>query len=561
MDFLKKVTKQITEFFGSLSAGRKIALGVVGVLITFGLGAMFWWAGRAVYQPLMTNLNPEDSAAIIRVLRDKKIPFRVDAGGRDIEIPPESVHDLRLELATQGLPQHGTIGYEIFDKQSLGTTSFVQRVNQKRALEGELTRTISVIRGVKRARVHLAVPPKTTFVEDQRKTTASVVLDLEPSIVLNEKQIFGISNLVASAVEGMDIEDVVILDSNGKKLSKNRRDPMVTMTADQVDFQRKVEEDFEKRVESILIPIVGDGKVVARVSADLDFNQVSETQTTYDADGSAVHSTQRDDQSMEGSRPGPYGQAGATSNQPGPASEGQGTQIKSETKKIRETVNYDVPQTVRKTRKEVGKVKKLSVAVVLDGKPTKVTENGKTLAKTEPWTAERLKEFEQLIASTVGLDKTRGDSLEIKNMEFTRETFDEAARVMQEAERRNYFQNMIAYVVVGIIVILFFMFVIRPYIKWVTENTIDAVDTFLPQTIEELERMQKNSSLPGLEEAIPTLPDKVDPEKVEGEMLKEKVTTLIDSNPHKAALILKDWLRDDKRSGGSKAPDTGKRSA
>jgi flagellar M-ring protein FliF len=357
----------------------------------------------------------------------------------------------------------------------------------------------------------------------------------------------------------MDIEDVVIVDSNGKKLTKNRRDPLVTLTADQMDFRQKLEEDMEHRIEGILGPIVGDGRVVARVTAELDFNQVNETQTTYDADGAAIHSTQKDDQSMEGSRPGPYGPAGAQSNQPEAQGANSGN-IRTDTKKVRETVNYDVPSTVRKIRKEVGTVKKLSVAVVVDGKITKTNENGKVLSKSEAWTPERLKEFEALVASTVGFDKSRGDSLEIKHMDFSHENFEEAQRVMQEAERRSYLQNMIAYAVIGMVVVLFFLFVVRPYIKWVTENTIDSVDTFLPQTIEELERLQKNQTLPGLEEAVPQLPDKVDPEKVEGEMLREKVTTLIEANPHKAALVLRDWLKEGR--GSAKTVDTGgKRSA
>lgn len=560
MEFLKRVSQQITEFVKSLSVPKRIALAVTGIAVTVGMGVMFWWAGRTSYRPLMSNLNTADSAAIIRVLQDKKIPFRVDGSGRSIEIPPESVHDLRLELATMGLPQQSVVGYELFDKQALGTTSFVQKLNQKRALEGELTRTIGALKGVKQARVHLAIPPKSAFVEDQKKPTASVVLDLEPGTQLNDKQTFGIGTLIASAVEGLDIEDVVIVDSHGKKLTKNRRDPLVTMTADQMDFRQKLEEEMEKRVEGILAPIVGDGRVVARVTTELDFNQVQETQTTYDADGAAIHSTQKDDQSMEGSRPGPYGAAGAQSNQPEAQGANQGN-IRTDTKKIRETINYDVPNTVRKVRKEVGTIKKLSVAVVVDGKLVKTQENGKVLSKSEPWPAERLKEFEQLVSSTVGFDKGRGDVLEIKNMEFTRENFEEAQRVMQEAERRSYLQNMIAYAVIGMVVVLFFLFVVRPYIKWVTENTIESVDTFLPQTIEELERLQKNQTLPGLEEAVPQLPDKVDPEKVEGEMLREKVTTLIEANPHKAALVLRDWLREGRGAAKSAPESGGKRTA
>ncbi len=243
-EYFKKVLSQIMDFLKSLSPARKAVVGVTAIGILIAMSALFYWAGDTTFTPLMTNLNPEDSANIIRVLRDKHIPFKVDPSGKNIAIPPESVYQLRLELATMGLPQASVVGYEVFDHESLGTSSFVQSINQKRALEGELMRTINTIRGVHRSRVHLAIPPKTAFIEDQKKTTASVVIDLEPGTVLSDKQVYGIGNLVAKAVEGMDVADVVIVDSNGKVLSKNPSDPIAAATATQLDFQEKVEKGY-----------------------------------------------------------------------------------------------------------------------------------------------------------------------------------------------------------------------------------------------------------------------------------------------------------------------------
>lgn len=215
-DYFKKVFSQISDFFNTLSPARKVGVAGTMVLMTFGIGALFYWAGNKTYKPLMTNLNPEDATNIMRILRDKKIPFNVDPTGRNIEIPPEQIHNLRLELATIGLPQSSNVGYELFDKQQLGTTNFVQKVNAKRALEGELMRTVNSIKGIKRSRVHLVTPDKSAFIEDQKKPSASVVLDIEPGAQLSEKQIYGIGNLVARAVEGLEYSDVVIVDSNGK---------------------------------------------------------------------------------------------------------------------------------------------------------------------------------------------------------------------------------------------------------------------------------------------------------------------------------------------------------
>jgi flagellar M-ring protein FliF len=291
--------------------------------------------------------------------------------------------------------------------------------------------------------------------------------------------------------------------------------------------------------------VVGEGRVVARISADLDFSQINETQTLYDAEGSAVRSQEKNNQSMEGSRPGPRGPAGATSNTPGNGPDvQQASDIKNNTSRVNEVVNYAVPQTVRTTTRSPGQLKRLSVAVVLDGKQVKVAgkDGEPATSKTESWSADKLKEFEAIVAGAVALDRKRGDTLEIRNMEFTHEDLDAASAQLDAAERRKYIQKFASYGVMALLAILFFVFVVRPYIKWVTENTIDSVDTFLPQTIEELEKLQKGNALAGLEDVVPQMPDRMDPEKVEGEMIREKINTLVDGNPHKAALIVKDWL-------------------
>lgn len=558
-EYLSKVGSQISEFFGTLSGPRKAAVIATGVGIVAALGLLFVWAGKTTYSPLMTNLNPEDSANIMRVLREKGIPFEVDGSGRNISIPTEVVHETRLALSTMGMPQSSVVGYEVFDKQSLGTTSFVQKLNQKRAREGELMRTINAIRGVKRSRVHLAIPERSTFVEDQKRATASVVLDLEPGILLNEKQIYGISNLISRAVEGLDPDDVAIVDSNGKMLSRNARDSVAGLTATQLETRQKYEREMESRIEGMLARIVGDGHVVARVSADLDFSQVAETQTLYDQEGAAVRSTEKNSQNMEGSRPSPGGLVGAASNTPGREPAEASTAIRSNTNRSNEVVNYAVPQTVRTTTRHPGLLRKLSVAVLVDGRQVRQTgEDGTVVTRTEEWSEAKLKEFESIVASAMAIDRKRGDTLEIRNMEFTREDLDAAERELAASERQRYIRQLVPYIGMAILFLAFFWFVVRPFIKWMTENTIDSVDSFLPQTIEELERLQKSSALAGMEDAVPELPDAVDPDRIEGEMIREKIVNMVEGNPHKAALILKDWLagvesskrKDDKADAG-----------
>ncbi len=545
MDFFNRISSQIKDFLGGLSTSRKMALGITGGGILAILAGIFYWASLQGYQPVTYGtLNAEDSANIMRLLREKKIPFQVDPSGKQIMVPPEYLNDLRLELAMQGMPQSSGVGYELFDKQSFGTTSFLNKVNQKRALEGELMRSINAIKGVKRSRVHLAVPEKTAFVEDQKKVTASVVLDLEAGTNLNEKQVFGITHLVAAAVEGMDATNVVIVDSFGKELSKNVHDSIVGLTTEQSDFKRRLEEDYQRRVEGIIGKVVGEGHIKVVVSADLDFSNISEQQTILDQDGATVRSQQKTSESMEGSRPLASGAPGASSNTPG---EQPGvvspSAIKNNTAKTNEIVNYDIPKIVRTTQKPTGNIKKLSVAVLVDGKQIRTpASDGKVENKSEAWSPEKMKEFEAIVIGALALDKKRGDTLEIKSIDFVPEDFEEAQRILDATATRNYIQSLIVYGVIGLVILLFFFLVVRPYIRWVTENTTDSVDTFLPQTIEELEKIQKSSTLAQLDEVMPDLPDRLDPEKVEGEMIREKIVTLVDNNPQKASLILKEWI-------------------
>jgi flagellar M-ring protein FliF len=540
---LNKFINQLISIYKNLSIKKKIILAtavVVGISLLVGT---LYFVGSSNYALLMGNLSPDDSTQVIRILREKHIPFKVDLSGKNISIPSDNLYELRLEFATMGLPQSGVVGYEIFDKQTFGTTSFVQKLNQKRAQEGELMRTINTIKGVKRSRVHLAIPQKSAFVEDQKKATASVVLDLDVGIVLTEKQVYGIENLVARAVEGLELNDVVIMDSNGKVLSKNQIDSLSIASANQLDFQDKLQSDLERRVESVLSKVIGDGHVVAKITADLDFSQVNETQTIYDSDSAAVLSVEKRNDSMNGSRPGPNGATGNSSNTPGQVGSSTG-EVKTETIKSNEVTNYKIPETIRRTTRSLGNIKRLSVAIVIDGKRNRIKDkDGKWITNVEAWSPEKIKEFEDIATSAVGLDKKRGDSLEIKNIEFTVEDFEEAQKIISEREKKNLIERLSSYAVIAVGLLLAFLFIFKPLLRaFSKDSSQDEKDNFLPKTIEELEKIQKDNKTSIVDDVVQIFPEIVDASKVEGELIKEKIMTLVDTNPHKAALILKDWL-------------------
>ncbi|MBI2606799.1 MAG: flagellar M-ring protein FliF [Deltaproteobacteria bacterium] len=563
LEFLRRVSHLFKDFFQGLNPARRTALVITALVVVTSVSALFFWAGSSDYQVLGTNLAAEDATSIMRLLREKKIPFKVDHDGKTIKIPPDAVYDLRLELATMGLPQTGIVGYEVFDKQTFGTTSFVQKINEKRAREGELMRTINNIKGVKRSRVHLALPTQSTFVEDQKKPTASVMIDIEPGVQLSDKQLTGISHLITSSVEGMEIGDVTIVDGGGKLLSKNSNDPLARQTATMLEYQQKQEGETEKKIQDILTRVVGEGKVVAKVALDLDFTQSSETQTQYDAEGAAVKSQQKESQVMDGSRPVPQGPPGAVSNTPGPAPASVMPEVRSNTQKVFETINNAVPEKVTRSSRAPGSIKRMSVAVLLDGIYQKDPAKPDAPAVFQKWSDEKLAEFKAIVTNAVALDPKRGDTIDVKNMEFRHEDMENADAQIAAFERKKMIANIIQYSLIGLVIAFFFFFVVRPFIKWLTDNTVESMESFLPKTIEELEKIQvQDENIGVLEEAIPVIVDKVDPEKVEGEMIKENVITLVENNPQKAAMILHEWVQQpSKAQKQEKNAHAGKRTA
>ena len=479
---------------------------------------------------------------MIRYLREKRIPFIVDESGRSVSVPPEKVYDLRLELASSGLAQSGVVGYEVFDKQSFGATSTVQRINEQRALEGELIRTINHIKGVERSRVHLAIPQKSAFLEEEKRPTASVILDLDPHFNPSEDQVRGMQRLVASAVKGLDINAVTIISNSGKQLSQNSDDPEAAFAAASMDYQRKFEQKMEAKVQSLLGTVVGEGKAVAKVNADFDFSRVAETQTLFDGENSALRTSSKDVDNMQGSRPLPSGQPGVRAQTPGAENQIANSPIASNsTNRNRENVTYEVPSTTRRTEKPMATLKRLSVAVMVDAVavPDPSVAGG---FKYESLSKEKLEEFRSIVANAVGWDKSRDPAIEVKSIPFFKEDLDAATKAAEVAERNRMIANVAQWAAIGLLFTLFFLFVVRPFIKWLTENTMDSVEDFLPQTLEELEKVQARQVAQSLEDILPEIEEKVDPEKVQSEMLKEKVVSLVNDNPHKASQILHDWI-------------------
>jgi flagellar M-ring protein FliF len=414
---LQQLWTQLAGFFLSQPPLRRVVLLVVGGGSVAAVLALAWWVQQPHFQPLFTNLSPEDAASIIDALKAEKVAYEIADGGRAVLVPSTRRYELRLALAARGLPEGGGVGFEIFDKQTLGQTDFLQRLNYQRALQGELARTISQLGGVEAARVHLAMPERSLFVSQDRRASASVVVKLASGRTLSPAQIDGIVHLVASSVEGLATEAVTVVDEGGRILSSDRgRGESAGASSGALDYQQALERQIGERVETMLAAVVGRDKAIARVAATLDFARVERTEEMYDPDRTALKTQHTAREQSEGARPGggaPGVQANLTNEAPAVAAGGEGP--KSERRD--ETQTYEVSKVVSRTIGATGAVKQLSVAVLIDGT---YTEQGGQRTFT-PRPQEELDRLKELVKNAVGFSEERGDKVEVASVQFQTE--------------------------------------------------------------------------------------------------------------------------------------------
>ncbi|MBA4397636.1 MAG: flagellar M-ring protein FliF, partial [Syntrophus sp. (in: bacteria)] len=348
--------------FNALPASRKMILAAVAVSVALSIGAFVWVANQEDYRVLFSNLTSGDAANIITKLKEKKIPYQISAGGDVVSVPADRVSELRLELAAGGIPQGGGVGFEIFDNKTFGTTDFEKQLNYRRALQGELSRTINSLDEIQQSRVHIVLPKDSLFVDQQKKTTASVTIRLKSGKKLKPAQIEGIGHLVASSVEGLSAADVMIVDSQGNIISQNTGGDsrLAQMTTSQAEYKKNLEKDMAGKIQTMLENVVGPGKAAVRVSADLDFRITEKTEELYDPESPVIRSTQKQMDKATGPIPVPAPGRTAAPAASAPAAG-------PEKEKSEEIVNYEINKVVSKTVMPVGEVKKLSIAVLVDG--------------------------------------------------------------------------------------------------------------------------------------------------------------------------------------------------
>jgi flagellar M-ring protein FliF len=542
-NLFRNLIVQFREFYKNLTPVKRISMLVASLIVLISAIFMLVMVSGTDYVPLLTEVPSDQTAMIVDKLRQKNIPFRIQEDGKTITVPKELLHSTQMALMTElGSGKIGQIGLELFDKQDFGSTSYAQRINFQRALQGELTRAINTLDAVKRSKVMLALPAKKTFLEEGAPPTASVVVELHPGKTLSEEQVRGITFLVANSVEGLDPEKVTVVDSRGKMLSKPQ-DPNSAGSAQVADMKSKMERDVEERVESILSRVVGQGKVIARVNAQLSNRHTLTTEETVDPEKTALLSVQSEEEKLDGSRTNPTGVPGARSNLPGANDTGTVGFNQNVNKELK-TQNYAVPKTVRNIKEAAGTLERLTVAVLVDGATAwKKNEKGEEEEVYTPRTKEEIAQFESIVRNAIGFSEVRGDSVKIENIRFTKEDFSESEKLISTLERKKIMNALLKWTVLALALLMFFMIVIRPFMRWITDSFQDSVEDMLPRTIEELEELQSvDNGLPGMSSALPVLEESLDPDKAESELLKERIMTLMEKDEEKSAGAFSLWL-------------------
>jgi flagellar M-ring protein FliF len=535
--------------FNELPLPRRLLILVLLAGGVAGLIAVTLWSQQPEMQVLFANLSPEDAGAIVEKLKESKVPYELGAGGGSVLVPSAQVHDLRLQLAGQGIPRGGGVGFELFDRTTVGMSEFIQKLNYRRALQGELARTIAQMPEVERARVHLAVPERRLFSTERDRARASVVLSLRRANGLSKSQVQGIVHLVASSVEGLQPHDVTVLDGHGRLLSDTSDEGPTRLSGSQLEYQRSLEKDIETRIQTMLEHIVGANKAVVRVSSVLDFRQVELTEERFDPNGQVVRSEQRNQEKASGVNGIAGGVPGVSSNVPtAQATEPAQTSSTSNQAKS-ETLNYEISRTVSRIVEPMGTIKKLSAAVLVDGTYETVkagadqagsqvgAKGAEATRKYVPRPEAEMKQIEEIVKKAMGYSAERQDQVEVVNVPFGFEA-DEGTGTTVEAQipAASVWAPYVRYGVAALLFALILTFVVRPLVSTLTAKGQPAmaqanlaVAQGMPMTVSQLE-----ASMAG---ASDTLPNGVP---------RAQIVDMARGNPQSTALVVKEWLK----SGG-----------
>ena len=463
--FLTKLQTQFKVIWSSLSLTRKVTAFGVLALVLIGMSSVFFMKRSDQFEYLFVDISQESTQAIMAELKRMNVSdFQADSKG--VKVPSGQVADLRMKLAQEGLPSNGIVGWEKFDTQDFTRTEFEQNIHKMRAIQGEIARTIMSIDGITSARVHIVNPKQSLFVEDQKDVTAAVYIKSKRGIALSERQIKGIQNLVCRSVEGLKPNNVILIDQEGQMLTKvESEDYASKMTKEMQSYKHSVEKDLEAKIRGLVGRVVGPERVEAKVDVSVDFTQEEQTISDVDPEKVAVISKNTQGASMEGNGLNPTGIPGSKSNVPGEQEQLSMSTSKAQNKQESELVNYEVSKTVAKKTMPVGNLKRISAAVLVDGRQEFPLDGSKPVF--DPRTAEEMKQIEEVVKKAIGFQTSR-DEVTVTNMMFQMDPTQMQAINEVKKENREYISTLALSGAVAFAMVLFFIFVVRPYFRWLS---------------------------------------------------------------------------------------------
>ncbi|MFP4547644.1 MAG: flagellar basal-body MS-ring/collar protein FliF [Fidelibacterota bacterium] len=440
---MNQVFAQIIQFLRRFTPVQRILILLVFLGIVSSVVTLFFWANRPEYQVLYSDLEPAKASKILTELRDRSIKYKLDHGGETIKIPAKHISEVRLDLAEKGLTADITEkGYDVFDEQRIGMTSFMQQLNMKRALEGELSKSINEFPVVRNSRVHLVLPEEKLF-EEEKNGSASVVLYLEDGRYLKDTQIKGIEMLVANSVKGIERENVVIVDNDGNMLSQGNDESNITSAGSHWELRSTIENQLQNKVERIVENIVGKGNTVVQVSADLNMDRLERTASRVDPENVAVISEESQIETR--------------------------TNVDTTTDNLNENIsreniitNFETAQIEERFTSGTGNLKRVSVAVLVNGRFNKVeNDEGEVIREYQPRTQEELDFIAGLVRGAVGFDQQRDDLIEVRNLQFDRSEIEENQEYFEQMERKEFINTMITRGVIVLTIIIAFIIIRR----------------------------------------------------------------------------------------------------
>lgn len=549
----------VQQRFTQLPQKNKIAIMVGVPLLIAVLASLFMWANQTSYKVLFSGLNDQDGGAITEALTQLKVPYEFNSSGTAILVPAEKVYDTRLALASQGLPKGTVAGFEAMDNQKLGITQFQEQVNYQRALEGELVRSIQSISAVQSARVHLAIPKPSIFIREKQTPSASIVLNLHGSRTLSESQINGIVHLVASSLPSMNPEDVSIVDQTGRLLT-SADEKTEGLNPKQMSYQNQLENNLTSRIINILTPVFGAENVRATVTASMDFSTSERTDEIYKPNGDTTQATIRSQQiseSRDGSTANPSGVPGVMANQPptdATANIGQNPQTalnkgntaggENSSSKKDSTINYEVDKSVQYKKEQVGKIQRLSAAVVVNYKS--ITDK-KGEVREVPLTPEEVAQIDSLVKQAIGFDEQRGDAINVVNQAFTK-AVEEETPLWAQPDAMDLAKSLGLPLGVALVAAILVFGIFRPLMKAPTIDPYTEGPELLPgqnlanrvggqeSDLELLEQLQREGALPGL--------------NMSKQEKLEKLRQLAKEHPQIVANIVKNWVNGEMQQPG-----------